>query len=155
MKLVDVNRAAHQAIEALLVDVGAALMRREAVAARAAYEVLAARLGAHLRLENDVVMPRYATLATDAGAGAPKHVASDHLILDKHLLRCAAVIDGLAAQPTVREALLALDPLLKLHATLEHHDEREERFVYPLLEEALDAATRDDLAARLSSEGPA
>lgn len=152
MKLVDVNRAVHHELDAALVRTGAAVMARDTARARALLDAFVARLSAHMQVEDSAVLPRYAAHAQDTGAGAPKHVASDHLILAKHLERCVAVLAALPDEPTVREAFLALDPLLKLHGTLEHHDEREERFVYPLLDLALDDHARAALARLLATQ---
>lgn len=150
MSLVDANERAHRIVDDALYAAAEALMVLDVAAARDGVARFVALLRAHLEVEEAQVAPRYAPHAPAEGAGALQHVASDHAILRKHLERLERTVHELPDEVSRRAALLALDPFLKAIATLDHHGERERRFVYATLEEKLEEDDKRAIAAALT-----
>ncbi len=116
--------------------------------ARAVFERFVTELEVGLRLEDDVVMPCYRLHGPAQGPGKPDIVDGDHVILQRGI----ESVRGLLAGPAVLRPLLeGLPHVYRLIATLEHHTERERRYVYPVVAARLDAADQARVVAGLRS----
>jgi hypothetical protein len=84
---------------------------------------LAQALALHMAYEEKELWPEYSTVAPPDGPGSMRALLRDHRLIERHLGDCAAT-DSL-------ERALAL---AKLEGVLDHHDQREGRYVLPALE---------------------
>ncbi len=138
--------AAHQAFDDLM---RAAVTRTaDPVALAVLAEVLAHAVRAHAHLEEATVLPLYAQRCPDIpDNGARTVVERDHAILLRRLdALCEAALWALAVpMPPV----VLADRVDAVKSTLEHHDEREHRYVYRLLRDAISDAERAALDAAL------
>ncbi len=155
--LTETNARLHDALDA---QAGAMLERLTALEIEALvrdWSTFRASLEAHAALEEAEVLPRYSALGPFERGASPQLVHADHLILKKTLragddalekLREAAV-----EQPDRLRSVMVtlLAPFLRLRGVLEHHTEREQRFVYPALDRALPATERRVLVAALAA----
>ena len=105
---------------------------------------LTRRLVQHLTLEEDVVLPLYRRhVASPPPPATPQQFVEDHRLIRS----CLDELRGLALQASfkpldpsfLRHALVAFDELL------EHHDQREMKYLYPALSEALEPAEWQEL----------
>lgn len=109
---------------------------------RAAQEALATfqlTVQRHIEDEENYVLPRYDSLAAFPTGGRPEYFRSEHRKILEVLRELMAEAEVLAANPKAgrREAHEYLDresPFLHL---LNHHEHREERFLYPEMERLL------------------
>lgn len=148
------NRRQHEAHEELRLDFLEALIQLDLEGARAAFRALEEALTAHLELEEARVLPALARALDERGGErevTDQHVEGDHKILRRTFARCEALLDRLAGEGEgQRRALVKeLDTFLLLGRVLEHHTAREDRLVYPLLDDALSEAERAALLERL------
>lgn len=153
LTLTEKNRRIHEAHEVLYLRFLEALTALQLEEARARFEDYAASLLRHLDTEDQRVLP--VLQATHAAAGdardpIPAHVEGDHKILRRSLAKAAAALAALEEGPALRrEMVLALETFLLMRRVQEHHDAREQRWVYPLLDEHLDAERRAQLCDAL------
>lgn len=127
--------------------------------ARLRFDRFVTELEAGLALEEDVVMPCYRVHGPAQGPGKPEIVDGDHVILRRGI---QSVRELLAGATALRPILEGLPHVYRLIGTLEHHTEREQRHVYPLVAQHLDGADRDRIVdalrrilARLVDDGAA
>lgn len=121
--------------------------------AEGALRTLDADLTAHLGLEDETSHRRYAELADHPRGAAPELFAADHVSLSKVMGACQEVLAALGPQDAGirRRVVLALPTFYRLRNVLEHHTLREQRFLYPRLDEILDAAAAAAMARALTS----
>ncbi len=143
------NRRVHAGLEELLMRALEALTALDLAAARTEFARFAGALRLHARLEDEVVVPAYAALGDHPRGGGPELFNADHLSLRKVLDQCEVELDALGPTPGRRAMVRALPTLLRARSVLEHHDLREERFLYVRLDAELTrpaaAALRDAL----------
>lgn len=106
-------------------------------------------LRAHMHFEETQVLPCFATAVPDPPVPASvSNFLRDHEIVRTRLqeLREVAlrVHGGTALPLRLRQAIVNLDEVL------EHHDQREAEYLYPLLQEALDPSAQERLLAGLA-----
>jgi hypothetical protein len=100
------------------------------------------RLQAHMAFEEEHTLPALgpALAAAKSEERTVEHVDGDHRILERTVRKIDAALDRLCDEPPSRRRMvLELDNLLLIRRVLEHHTAREQRFVYPLLDEQLEA----------------
>lgn len=142
----------HALLEELLYELLEDIVAGRGLAARTRCAVFAQQLAAAIAIEDGEVLPAYRTLAAPEGPGRPEHVEGDHVILNRRLQALQEAVGALPEEIPLRFALTSVVPLVyPLLATLEHHLERERRFVYPLVVAALCEADREDLARALQA----
>jgi len=135
--------AHHARLDALLWRVVDAVFDIDVARARAALALAHDELLAGLALEDDVIMPRYrAAFAAHPGPpqSRPDVVDGDHDLLRRGLDAVGAFlgdVDQAPADERRRAAAVGLPVVYRLIGTLEHHSEREQRHVYPVVAAAL------------------
>lgn len=157
--LTEVNARAHAALDEQALSFLEAVTAMELPEARRRFEAFRASLAAHLSFEDERVLPAIARVHAEHGAPGdllPKHLDGDHRILERTLRKADAALERLASGGGGRrEMVRELDGLLLLRRVLEHHDERETRLGYPLLDHHLDEDTAASLRAGLEGATPA
>ena len=153
--LTTANARLHDAIDEALLDVMEAVTALDGAAMRTRWSRFIALLEAHAEHEEVEVFPRYAALDDHPRGGGPDLFVADHVSLRKVTAAAAEAIDAIhAAGPQARRVMVTrLGPLVRLGNVLEHHTLREERFLYPRLDETL--CTQDvEVLARGIRETP-
>lgn|GEM_PF-6960901 len=134
MKLSQANRAAHDVLEAQLLDMLGAAVDGRVTASRASLGQLRAHFEAHLAAEEAHTLP----LLRDLGGPLTKLaliVDGDHRILHRSLQGASDLLDGLPDGPEGRAAVLGhIEVFSKLKTVLEHHGVREQEDVYSPLD---------------------
>jgi hypothetical protein len=136
----------HQQLRELLYQALERLVVVDVDGAAALVERFVRELEAGLALEDDVVMPWYRLHGPESGAGKPDIVDGDHVILRRGIESVRALLAGPAV---LRPILEGLPHAYRLISTLEHHTERERRYVYPLVIDQLDAEAQAVVVAGL------
>ena len=120
---------------------------------RTAFERLCAyesALLAHMRDEEELLLPLYAGRATPERGGRPDFFLLEHDKMRRLLAHFREQLPRLYELPEPSRALLKLlDQETTYKRIVEHHDEREERHLYPALEQFTTEAERDDILSRL------
>ncbi len=141
----------HEELRAALRAHQEAVAAGDLEAARTAWDRFHARLDAHSRAEDELLLPRLA-------AGGPTSVGGGVELFDREhrkLRRLAAAAHRRIHDAAVGELPpgLRVDWIEALHVLKEllaHHDERERAALHPVLEDRLGAAEADELARRCS-----
>ncbi|MFZ9887965.1 MAG: hypothetical protein ACO3JL_10725, partial [Myxococcota bacterium] len=142
LTLTERNRQVHESHDALYVRFLEALTALELDEARALLNEYAVCLEGHLETEERMVMPLFREL--HAGLGdtqdpIPTHVEGDHKILRRSLAKAMATMTSLEQGAWLRRDMVhSLESFLLLRRVQEHHDAREQRLVYPVLDQQLD-----------------
>lgn len=156
--LTEVNERVHERITEGYLRFLEALTALELDEAQACYERFRAALVEHLRYEDAAMVPvvdRLHALHGDPRVALPAHLDGDHRVLERNLGYVEAALERLrAVDGRLRRALVEeLNTFLLLGRVLEHHDQRETRFAYPLIDEHGSdeerAALREGLARAL------
>ena len=141
--LVEENQRAHDAIEDALLDVLESVTALKMTSALERWARFLDRLDAHIAFEEREIFPAYAELSDHPRGGGPELFDGDHVTLRKVIAACRTALEEITDTVTDQRRLMVtrLGPLLRLRNVLEHHDLREQRFLYPRLETHLDAET--------------
>lgn len=126
-----------------------ALMRLDLAAAREHLDDFEVALTAHMREEEEVLLPAYEKLAVEARGGGAHLYRAEHKKILWWLGELDRLLGELEAQPQVspREVLAVLDRECTFSHLLGHHDLRERGFLYPILDATLPTEARADLWA--------
>lgn len=149
ISLVALNRRVHAGLDEHLLAFLEAITALDIGRGHDEFHRFAAGLRRHAAEEDSVVVPAYAALGDHPRGGGPELFTADHDTLRKVLGQCEVALGQLGDAPTRREMVLSLPTLLRLRSVLEHHDSREERFLYVRLDESLDAAAAEPLVQAL------
>jgi hemerythrin-like domain-containing protein len=104
----------------------------------------------HMRDEEEVLIPLYAERANPARGGAADFFLLEHEKMRRHLTHFREQLPRLVELPEPSRALLKLlDQETTYKHIVEHHDEREERHLYPALERVTTVAEREELLGRV------
>lgn len=105
---------------------------------------------AHMRDEEELLLPLYAERATPARGGRADFFLLEHDKMRRLLAHFREQLPRLYEMPEPSRALIKLlDQETTYKHLVEHHDEREERHLYPALEEVTSGAEREGLLGRL------
>jgi hypothetical protein len=106
------------------------------------------RMEHHTELEDGRVLPLYRGLPDPPENGKPDQFDGDHRIIEKTIARGTEVLTALDPEDAElrRAMVLALGPFIRLLGVLEHHTVREQKYLYPRLDEALTSEECDELA---------
>lgn len=153
--LTELNSQLHAQLDEALLCALEALTALELETFEERWSAFEAALEEHKQLEDGEVFPHYAALpGLFPRGGSPELLAGDHTSIEKALLSCRRAVTHLCATPPARlrrEVVLVLERFLRLRGVLEHHTLREERFLYPALDEALSEKRRAELLAALEA----
>ncbi len=118
-------------------------------------EAYEAALLAHMRQEEELLIPLYGRRAE-----APRGAAADFFLLEhekmrRHLAHFREQLPKLAGLTEPARALIKLlDQETTYKHIVEHHDERERRHLYPALELVTTEAEREELLGRVLRNRP-
>lgn len=148
--LVQGNQSAHERMEAQCLSFLEAAVSGEKGRALVLLEGFERSVNAHMRIEEGELFALFLTHAPSKKM-TKIQVDGDHTILHRTLAAVRRVLlEGTGGELQVRRHVVKnLEVFSRLKGVLEHHTSREQRDFYPLLDAALDARTRDDLATRL------
>lgn len=151
------NRAQHEALEERLLDFYERLTALDLEEAKGLLEGIIEALRRHMEVEEAEVIPRLEALLRERqGDTTVQQIEGDHTILRRTFARSQAALAQLfeVKEGKRRAMVRALDTFLLLGRVLEHHTAREERQVFPLLDEALADEERDAVLARMKAARP-
>ena len=106
-------------------------------ATRASFTAFAQVLDRHRVFEDTEVLPLLRA-NTDIDPMELARISGDHKIIERTLARLVDIIDTIFNAEKKRRTLVCqLSGLARMQGLLEHHTERETRFVYPVLDQKL------------------
>jgi len=133
----------HRHCDTLWAAVEAVADRRDVAATQASFEVFAAAMERHFRMEEEVLFPAFEDLTGMHGGGPTQVMRYEHAQMRGLLTQMAAA----AAGGETREVLDLGDTLLML---VQQHNAKEEGMLYPMSDRVLTAAWAG-LEARLAA----
>jgi hemerythrin-like domain-containing protein len=138
----------HRRLDALFQEHQEALVGLEVDRARERLLRYRAALLAHMAFEEEHVLPRYAELPRLRGAGV-EYFSGEHEKLRNLLDEVSEIVDALRADAPDRSRIVAaFDRSALFKGLLEHHDLREDQFLYPRLADHLGPEACRALIAR-------
>lgn len=155
--LCELNRQIHDEHEEIRLDFLAALLVLDWSKARWHFDRFRRAFSEHVEREEAVVLPRLQSLLETREGPQEKwdaHLQGDHIILQRSLKRIDAALheltDGGASH---RDLAKELDTFVQLGRVLEHHHSREDRVIYPHLDENLSTEEAGKIKKALLGEG--
>jgi hemerythrin-like domain-containing protein len=149
----------HDRLGQLLEDHQLALIHGDLEAARRLLARFANGIRAHIRHEEDVLLPVYEARAKVTRVGDPETLRDEHRQIDEALLQIEVHTTELHREGGTWEGsvLRLLEEQYRFKRLLKHHNDREDRSLYPLLDAACSLDERRNLlrAGAIGSEpGP-
>jgi hemerythrin-like domain-containing protein len=145
----------HNRLADLFQDHQVALMDRDLERAGELLERFGKALKAHIRHEEDVLLPVYRERVSFGRLGNPEHLLDEHRQIQESLQRLEEEVKGLRAGDAglARALIRVVEQEWRFKQLLEHHNEREDRTLYPCLDETTSPEERSELLrAGLKSE---
>ena len=140
----------HEWLDALFLEHQRSLLRLDLVAANAALEAYTLELFTHMRDEEDLMIPLYRERAEAPVGGAAEIFVGEHDKLRQYLVLFREELVKLAAASDLeRGVLFLLDSQHLYKRLLVHHDNRERKMLYPLLDEVTTEGEREVMFATL------
>lgn len=140
----------HRELDELFFQHQRALMRNEIERAEDLLAEYSRNLLAHMRDEEGVMLPIYEERVQAPVGGAVDIFISEHEKLRQFLALFVQEIDKIRQMDDVeRGVLFLLDSQHLFKRLLVHHDTREKKMLYPLLDQVTTEAEREELLARL------
>jgi len=156
----------HDLLEELFLAHQTALLDRNLPAALSCLDQFAELLAAHIADEEKVVLPAYAARVAIPEGGKPEFFHFEHTKLQSSIGEVRAMLltlvpaghtleNGSMLAPVdpqhvdVRGLLELLDQEASFKDLLRHHDARERRFLYPLLEAALNEIEQQQILVQV------
>ncbi len=142
----------HGQLDELFLEHQRALLRLDLATAGAALEAYTIELFSHMRDEEDVMIPLYRERAEAPVGGAADIFLGEHDKLRQYIFLFKEELAKLAqAEDLERGVLFLLDSQHLFKRLLVHHDGRERKMLYPLLDQVTTEAERESLFALLKS----
>lgn len=142
----------HTKLDQLFLNHQRALLRLDLKRARLELEAYEAELLAHIADEEELLIPLYRERAQSPVGGAPEIFLGEHDKLLQYLPLFKAAITKLEnATDLESEVLWLLDSQHLFKRLLVHHDTRERKMLYPLLDEVTSDEERENLFKLLKS----
>ena len=144
----------HARLDRMFVDHQVALTALDLDGARRLLRQFDREIRAHIRHEEEVLLPVYGERATFDRIGEPDLFRREHRKIEAYLSAFGARMDGLDREdPEIRRKIIELlDEERMLKEVLRHHGEREEKTLYPKLDELCSDEERNRMMA--AGEGP-
>jgi iron-sulfur cluster repair protein YtfE (RIC family) len=140
----------HRQLDEVFFEHQRALLRLDLDLASKLLEKYEAELLAHMRDEEELMIPLYRDRATAPVGGAPEIFLNEHEKLRQHVVLFREELTKLAAVDDLeRGVLFLLDSQHLFKRLLVHHDSREKTMLYPLLDQVTSAQDRESLFALL------
>lgn len=145
----------HRQLDDLFAEHQRALMRVDLNRAESLLNDYEAELLAHIRDEEELMLPLYRSRVTPPVGGAVEIFAGEHKKL-RQLLKLfkEEIVKIRATEDRERGALFLIDSQVLFKKLLVHHDTREKKILYPLLDEVTTEAERQELFAKLALSLP-
>jgi iron-sulfur cluster repair protein YtfE (RIC family) len=144
-------RSLHKELDHLFLAHQRALLRLDVKRAATLLDDYEAELLAHIRDEEEVMIPLYRERVEAPVGGAAEIFLSDHEKLRHYLVLFKAELVKLeAAKDLEKEVLFLLDSQHLFKRLLAHHDTRETKMLYPLLDQATTESERQSLFAQIN-----
>lgn len=141
----------HKRLDELFIEHQRWLLRLDLKEAGAALEVYTIELFAHMQDEEEWMIPIYRERAEVPVGGAAEIFLGEHDKMRQYLLLFKEELTKMAeAEDLERAVLFLLDSQHIFKRLLVHHDTRERRMLYPLLDEVTTEQERKGLFTRLS-----
>lgn len=130
---------AHRELNACFLRHQEALVLRDGPAALAALREFSAALDTHMRAEDEVLLPLYEQVGGSVEGGRPEQFAAEHRKIAADVQRIVAKLERLAAQANIAptEVIDLLDEECRFKHLMDHHERREEKFLFPRLDALL------------------
>lgn len=140
----------HRRLDRLFLEHQRSLLRLDLVAASAALDAYEVELLAHIRDEEHFMIPLYSERVNAPVGGAAEIFLGEHEKLRQFLVLFREEIEKIGKMDDVeRGALFLIDSQHLFKRLLVHHDTREKKILYALLDEVTTEAERQTLFARL------
>jgi iron-sulfur cluster repair protein YtfE (RIC family) len=140
----------HRQLDELFFEHQRALLRLDLDRASTLLETYAAELFAHMRDEEELMIPLYRERANAPVGGAAEIFLGEHDKLRQYLVLFRQEFAKLAAADDLeRGVLFLLDSQHIFKRLLVHHDTREKKMLYPLLDQVTSEQERESLFASL------
>lgn len=140
----------HQRLDELFLEHQRALMRLDLDGAASALRDFANELLAHIRDEEALMIPLYQERAKAPVGGAAEIFLGEHEKLKRFLVLFEEEIEKIRNMDDIeRGVLFLIDSQHLFKRLLVHHDTRERKMLYPLLDEVTNEAERDRLFKEL------
>lgn len=108
----------------------------------------------HMKDEEDVLLPVYEERREFPEAGAPRLYYDDHKKMRSHIELFKQTTSMIASEADIERALLNLLDREAFYLRLcSHHDRRESKYLYPILDEILSESERAELLGRVALRG--
>lgn len=147
--------ALHRQLDEMFYEHQRALMRLDLDRAETALAEFGNELLAHIRDEEELMMPLYRERVSAPVGGTPEIFLGEHEKLKQFLVLFRAEIEKIRRMDDLeRGVLFLIDSQHLFKRLLVHHDTREKKILYPLLDEATTEAERETLFARLECRDP-
>ena len=144
----------HRQLDELFFVHQRALLRLDLKTATGALEAYEAQLLAHMRDEEKLMIPLYRERAEAPVGGASEIFLGEHDKLRQYLILFREELTKLAGVADVeRGVLFLLDSQHIFKRLLVHHDSRERKMLYPLLDQVTTEQERECLFAQLELGG--
>ncbi|TDI47056.1 MAG: hypothetical protein E2P00_01715 [Acidobacteria bacterium] len=141
--------AEHNRFQELLEEHQVHLVEGDSKRAALAWERFCRALLAHIQGEEDVILPAYETTCKHERGGEPDVFRREHRRLRRMLTELSAWLAAWAGRTwPATEVILLVEREKTLKDLLEHHDQREDRYLYSALRTALDGNGQSDLLRR-------
>lgn len=140
----------HRRLDKLFLEHQRSLLRLDLVAASAALDAYEVELLAHIRDEELFMIPLYRERVNAPVGGAAEIFLGEHEKLRQFLVLFREEIEKIRKMDDVeRGALFLIDSQHLFKRLLVHHDTREKKILYALLDEVTTEAERETLFGRL------
>jgi hypothetical protein len=140
----------HQQLDELFFEHQRALIRGDLDTALGRLEAYERELLDHIWDEEEVLIPIYAASAEAPVGGSPEIFLNEHRKIREYLVLFKAEFVKLsAAEDLERAVIFLLDSQVIYKRLLVHHDARERKFLYPLLDEITTQQEKLSLFQRL------
>jgi iron-sulfur cluster repair protein YtfE (RIC family) len=141
----------HKQLDELFLEHQRFLLRLDPLAASAALEAYTKALFAHMRDEEELMIPLYRERAEVPVGGAAEIFLGEHDKMRQYLHLFKEGVTKLAeAEDLEREVIFLLDSQHIFKRLLVHHDTRERKILYPLLDQVMTEHERESLFALLN-----
>jgi hemerythrin-like domain-containing protein len=135
---VDSIAAEHAVLKAIFQQHQEALVGLLYVHALADLEEFARRLHRHIRVEEMTLLPAYGALPDLPRAGAPEFFLQEHRKIEESLEEILNAMRSLSPGRNSSKAVVSImERETRFKSLLEHHEIREEQFLFPRLKGAL------------------
>lgn len=143
-------RDVHKELDNLFLSHQRALLRLDVARARTTLESYQSELLAHMRDEEELMIPLYRARVQAPVGGTAEILLGDHEKLRQYLILFKEELEKLETTEDLEAGVLfLLDSQHLFKRLLVHHDTRENRMLYPLLDQATTEEERRGLFARI------